>query len=50
MQSSFNDPQTKNADIRRFDELLTHIIEICEQCSSRKHQEEAEQLWLDSIG
>jgi len=50
MQSSFNDPETKNPDIRRFDELLTHIIEICEQCGTRKHQDEAELLWLNSIG
>jgi hypothetical protein len=50
MQSSFNDPETKNSDIRRFDELLTHIIEICEQCGTRKHQDEAELLWLNSIG
>jgi hypothetical protein len=39
MQTPFNDPETKNADIRRFDELMTMIIEICDKCGSRNLEE-----------
>lgn len=51
MQSPFNDPDTKNADIRRFDELMNMIIEICDKYGSRRLEEnEAQELWLDAIG
>jgi len=46
----FNDPETKNENIRRFDELLSMIIEICDKQGSRHLKEaEAEDLWLYSI-
>lgn len=47
---AFNDPQNKNPTIKRFDELLTMIIDICDQQGSRYLSEsEAEELWLYSI-
>jgi len=46
----FNDPGTKNSNIRRFDEIMTCVIEICDKEGSRRLQEdEAEELWLYSI-
>jgi len=46
----FNDPETKNENIRRFDELLTMIIDICDKQGSKHLKEtEAEDLWLYSI-
>jgi tetratricopeptide (TPR) repeat protein len=46
----FNDPGNKNESIRRFDELLTMIIDICDKHGSRHLKEaEAEELWLYSI-
>jgi hypothetical protein len=46
----FNDPKTKNTDIKRFDELMTMIIDICDNFGSRLlKEEEAEELWLFSI-
>lgn len=45
----FNDPSTKQA-IRRFDEILSMIMDICDKDGSRNLKEtEAEQLWLNSI-
>ena len=50
MQSPFNDPETKNVNIKRFDELLTMIIEICDKYGSRLLEEnEAQELWLYAI-
>jgi len=47
---AFNDPETKNESIRRFDELITMIIDICEKEGSRHLKKtEAEDLWLYSI-
>ena len=47
---AFNDPNTKNANIKRFDELMSMIIEICDKYGSRLLKEaEAEDLWLFSI-
>lgn len=47
---AFNDPDTKNKKIRRFDEILTMIIEICDNFGSRLLKEvEAENLWLFSV-
>jgi len=46
----FNDPEIKNASIKRFDEILTMIIEICDKEGSRRlKEEEAERLWLKAI-
>lgn len=46
----FNDPETKNENIKRFDELMTMIIDICDKYGSRHLKEaEAEDLWLYSI-
>ena len=46
----FNDPETKSKDIKRFDELMTMIIEICDNYGSRLLKEqEAEELWLKAI-
>jgi len=32
----FNDPGTKNSNIRRFDEIMTCVIEICDKEGSRR--------------
>lgn len=50
MKSPFNDPETKNANIKRFDELMTMIIDICDKYGSRLLEEnEAQELWLYAI-
>jgi tetratricopeptide (TPR) repeat protein len=50
MQSPFNDPETKNMNIKRFDELLTMIIDICDKYGSRLLEDsEAQELWLYAI-
>jgi hypothetical protein len=50
MQSPFNDPETKNANIKRFDELMTMIIDICDKYGSRLLEEnKAQELWLYAI-
>lgn len=46
----FNDPEIKNASIKRFDEIMSMIIEICDKEGSRRlKEEEAENLWLHAI-
>lgn len=46
----FNDPNTENQDIKRFDELMTMIIDICDKYGSRLlKEEESEELWLFAI-
>ena len=46
----FNDPQTKNQDIKRFDELINMIIDICDTCGCKLLKvQEAEDLWLYSV-
>lgn len=46
----FNDPEIKNTSIKRFDEIMTMIIDICDKEGSRRlKEEEAESLWLYSI-
>lgn len=46
----FNDPEIKNASIKRFDEILSMIIEICDKEGSRRLKpEDAENLWLKAI-
>lgn len=41
---------TKNTDIKRFDSLMSMIIDICANFGSRLLPEkEAEDLWLSSI-
>jgi hypothetical protein len=46
----FNDPTTKNEHIKRFDELISMIIDICDNYGSKLLKEvEAEKLWLYSI-
>lgn len=46
----FNHPDTKNANIKKFDDFLTMIIDICDKQGSRHlKEEEAEDLWLYSI-
>ena len=47
---AFNDPESKNESIKRFDELLTMIIDICDNYGSKYlKEEEAQDLWLYSI-
>ena len=36
----FNDPETKNKHIRRFDEFMTMIIDICDNYGSRLLKEQ----------
>lgn len=44
-------PDTKNPEIKKFDEILGMIIDVCEKYGSRHlKEEEAEELWLSSIG
>lgn len=46
----FNDPEIKNSSIKRFDEIMTMIIDICDKEGSRRLKEEAaENLWLSAI-
>ena len=46
----FNDPRIKNEHIKKFDELLTMIIDICDNYGSRRLKDtEAEDLWIYSI-
>jgi hypothetical protein len=35
----FNDPDIKNASIRRFDEIIQIIIDICDKDGSRRLKE-----------
>ena len=46
----FNDPNNKNKDLKKFDEFMTMIIDICDQCGTKLLKEaEAEKLWLFSV-
>ena len=39
-------PDTKNPEIKKFDEILGMIIDVCEKYGSRHlKEEEAEELW-----
>lgn len=45
----FLDPEVKDQNIKRFDEIMSMIIDICDKCGSRLLEREAEELWLYSI-
>lgn len=45
----FLDPEVKDQSIKRFDEIMSMIIDICDKCGSRLLEKEAEELWLFSI-
>lgn len=45
----FNDPNTKNEHLRKFDGILMEIIKICEKYGSRLPENESENLWIYAI-